>query len=127
MKFVNTFVIVALLLLGAFYAALYVNMRLPVYQAWLTSATLTTFILYGVDKYLARIKRFTVRVPEIVLNLLALVGGFAGGWLGMLVWRHKINVRKHWNVLAFLVAGTLIHGAAIYVFLLGGRLPLPWL
>jgi uncharacterized membrane protein YsdA (DUF1294 family) len=30
-----------------------------------------------------------------LLNLLALLGGFAGGWVGMFLFRHKINYQRH--------------------------------
>ena len=50
-----------------------------------------------------------------LLNLMALAGGFVGGWLGRGVLRHKTNIREHWGMLVVLVAGTLLHGALIYL------------
>jgi uncharacterized membrane protein YsdA (DUF1294 family) len=46
-----------------------------------------TFALFGWDKHQAR--RGGRRVPEARLHALALAGGFAGAWLGMLAFRHK--------------------------------------
>jgi uncharacterized membrane protein YsdA (DUF1294 family) len=46
-----------------------------------------TFALFGWDKRQAR--RGGRRVPEARLHALALAGGFAGAWLGMLAFRHK--------------------------------------
>jgi len=42
---------------------------------------------YGWDKLQA--KRNGRRVPERTLHALALLGGFAGAWIGMSVFRHK--------------------------------------
>ncbi len=54
-----------------------------------------------------------LRVPEKVLHLAALAGGFAGGWLGMWVFNHKtrkpvfrqvlIVSTVLWAFLAFLI------------------------
>ena len=56
---------------------------------WWLAWGITTFVFYGYDKMQA--KRGGWRVPEIVLHLLGLVGGFIGGWLGMFLFRHKIR------------------------------------
>ena len=75
-----------------------------------------TFALYGLDKALAKARG--ARVPETILNLLAIQGGFAGAWLGMAVFRHKTNYRKHpliWTVLAL---STIGHAVLIYLWLL---------
>lgn len=46
-----------------------------------------TFLFYGFDKNRA-IKNKN-RVPEIVLHILALIGGTHGAFLGQKVFRHK--------------------------------------
>lgn len=55
--------------------------------AWLGLSTVLTFLLFGYDKFAAR--RSGWRVPEFQLVLLAALGGWVGGWLAMLVFRHK--------------------------------------
>lgn len=57
------------------------------YLGWVLAASLATFVLYGVDK--AQAKRDGLRVPENFLHLLALVGGFPGGFAGRAAFRHK--------------------------------------
>jgi uncharacterized membrane protein YsdA (DUF1294 family) len=54
------------------------------------------------------------------LNLLALAGGFAGAWLGMAIWHHKTNFRRHWGMFLILLVSTLLHGTLIYLILTGG-------
>lgn len=49
--------------------------------------TLVTLLGYGWDKLQAR--RGGRRVPERTLHALALLGGLAGAWIGMRVFRHK--------------------------------------
>ena len=53
--------------------------------------SLLTFILFGADKHKARAHKW--RIPEKTLLGLSLLGGFAGGFLGMEFFRHKT---KHW-------------------------------
>lgn len=48
--------------------------------------------LYGWDKRAARLGR--QRVPEKRLQLLALIGGWPGGWLGQQLFRHKTRKLK---------------------------------
>ena len=48
-----------------------------------------TFLIFGVDKLLAKHPRFRQRVPEKNLLLLAVVGGSVGALLGMYLFRHK--------------------------------------
>ncbi|SFM20535.1 Uncharacterized membrane protein YsdA, DUF1294 family [Paenibacillus sp. 1_12] len=50
------------------------------------------FIRMGQDKRYA--KKSRQRVPEKQLFLIALLGGAAGGWIGMRVWHHKTKHRS---------------------------------
>jgi uncharacterized membrane protein YsdA (DUF1294 family) len=86
------------------------------YLAWLAAWWVTTFVVYGLDKGLAKARG--PRVPELILNLLAVVGGFGGAWLGMLVFRHKSNVRRHLTIWVILVLSTVGHAVLIYYWLL---------
>lgn len=58
---------------------------------WLAGVNVVTFILYGVDK--SRAKKGRWRIPEKTLLLLPLLGGSAGGILGMAAFHHKT---RHW-------------------------------
>ena len=71
------------------------------------------FFSMGIDKRKA--KRDAWRIPEKTLLGLALIGGGAGVWLGMEVFRHKT---KHWYfkygvpficVLEILAVGYFLH------------------
>jgi len=79
------------------------------YIVWLISWSVATFIVYGLDKGMAK-ARF-LRAPEIVLHIAALVGGFAGGWLGMFIWWHKVRKPVFWVVLSIC---TVLHAGIIY-------------
>lgn len=54
---------------------------------WLLAVSLTTFGYYGYDKWRAKVGSH--RVPEVILHLLAVVGGSLGAYVGMRVFRHK--------------------------------------
>jgi len=98
------FLLIAVVLLTCIFIALLTNLDLSPYLIWLIAVNLIIFAFYGYDKFMAINKRG--RVPEIVLHLLALAGGFAGGWAGMFIFRHKIN-----NILfiALLLFSTVLH------------------
>lgn len=52
------------------------------------------FIVMGIDKWKAVNNRW--RIPEKRLWIIAFIGGAAGTWLGMIIFRHKI---RHSNFL----------------------------
>jgi uncharacterized membrane protein YsdA (DUF1294 family) len=79
------------------------------YFSWFGAISVVTFVYYGLDKGLAKARWTRVRIPETVLNLLAVVGGTPGAWLGRTVFRHKTNLRKHWLMFAILVVSSLLH------------------
>ena len=54
---------------------------------YLVVINLLTLVIYGIDKLLAILHK--VRVMELVLFLLAFIGGGLGALLGMLIFRHK--------------------------------------
>ncbi len=56
---------------------------------YLVVMNLFTFILFGVDKHLARKKR--PRIRNFTLFLFSALGGSLGGLFGMFVFRHKTN------------------------------------
>ena len=67
-----------------------------------------TFILYGIDKAQAKAFQGNAknRVPENLLHLLALVGGYIGGWAGMFIFWHKVRKPVFWVVLT---VSTVLH------------------
>jgi len=72
--------------------------------------SLFTFVIYGIDKFLA--KAGWKRVPERWFHTLSLIGGFPGAWLGMQIFNHKTSKAKfRWVLLASL----LIHLAAVVI------------
>jgi len=54
---------------------------------YLTAINVTTFFLYGIDKYKARKSKWRVR--ESTLIWLSVFGGSIGAWVGMRAWHHK--------------------------------------
>jgi uncharacterized membrane protein YsdA (DUF1294 family) len=79
------------------------------YWIWLAIASGITFLLYGFDK--AQSKNGGWRVPELVLHVFALAGGFPGGWLGRAIFHHKTKKVLFVFVLA---VSTVIHLALVY-------------
>lgn len=85
------------------------------YATWLVSASLVALALYAFDKLQAqRGGERVLRVPEVVLLGVALVGGFAGAWIGLLVIRHKTRHQVFWTVL---IVNTLLHAVLAYFLL----------
>lgn len=80
----------------------------PPYFVAVMALSVTTFLLYGLDKLEAARSGSgrRQRAPENLLHLLALLGGFPGGWLGRFVFWHKIRKISFWLVL---VISTIIH------------------
>jgi uncharacterized membrane protein YsdA (DUF1294 family) len=112
------FAIVPLLIVGFIFSQAIVPLSENAYSVWLVAWGIATFVTYGMDKLLARLGWW--RVPEILLHVLAVVGGFAGGWLGMLIFWHKVRKTSFWVVL---FVSTLIHGAAVYwLYMRGGSI-----
>lgn len=82
------------------------------YLIWLAALSVITFVAYGYDKGQAR--RGAWRVSERTLHLLALLGGFLGGWLGMFVFHHKT---RHPSFIIILLLATVLH-LFLYVYLI---------
>jgi uncharacterized membrane protein YsdA (DUF1294 family) len=69
--------------------------------AWVFGITLTTFAYYGWDKRQAQ--REGARVPEMVLHMLALIGGSLGAYAGMQLFRHK-TLKGRFRLMFWLIA-----------------------
>ena len=78
------------------------------FWVWLLSAGVATVVAYGYDKLQAA--QGSWRVPEMVLHLLSLAGGFLGGWAGMLGFRHKTQKTVFTVVLALATVVWLVIG-----------------
>ena len=103
--------LLAAILIAALAVVLIVWTNLNPFWVWIGAAGLVTFLMYGYDK--AQAKRAGPRVPEIVLHGLALAGGFAGGWAGMLLFRHKT---RHPAFIIILAASTVLYLALGYLW-----------
>ena len=83
---------------------------------WLILINIVTFVVFGLDKLLAKHPRFRQRVPEKNLLLLAVVGGSVGALLGMLVFRHKTLHRVFRVGVPVTLAVLLLLAAAIALY-----------
>ena len=83
---------------------------------WLILINIVTFVVFGLDKLLAKHPRFRQRVPEKNLLLLAVVGGSVGTLLGMLVFRHKTLHRVFRVGVPVILAVQLLLAAAIALY-----------
>lgn len=104
--------------MGAAGLVVLVRARWPGYEhaAWIALWSVVTFVAYAIDKAAAkagsdargRSKR--ARISERTLHLLALLGGFAGGWIGRHGLRHKTKKPAFAVVLAL---STVLHLALL--------------
>jgi len=69
---------------------------------WVVTLSMATFGVYGWDK--AQAKMANTRVPELVLHLLAALGGTPGAFLGMRVFHHKVSRRDFQAIFWLIVA-----------------------
>ena len=105
--------------LAAFlYPFIYNNTDWNPYPVWIAALSAVTWVIYGLDKLLS--KMGSLRVPERLLNLLAMLGGFPGGWLGMFIFHHKTNTREHPSVWITLMLSTLGHTVLTYYWFFRG-------
>lgn len=74
------------------------------YTAWIAGGSVATFLFYAFDK--AQAQAEGRRVPELVLLGLVLLGGVIGGWIGLLLVRHKTRHAIFWVAL---VVGSVLH------------------
>jgi len=84
------FWIAAILLAGT--SALLWRLGLPIHYAYLVGINAVTMLLYGYDKRQAIAAGG--RVPELILHLVALLGGSGGALLAQILFRHKTRKFK---------------------------------
>ena len=62
------------------------------FVGYLIAVNLLGIALMGIDKQKARKRKW--RIPERTLFLCALLGGSAGAWAGMYLFRHKTRLHR---------------------------------
>ena len=82
------------------------------FLAWLGLTSVLAFLLFGYDKFKAG--RSGRRVSELHLVLVGAIGGWLGGLLGMLLFRHKT---AKWPFRLKYAAGFLLYAGLIYAYL----------
>ena len=80
------------------------------YGIALAALSLITFFLYHADKKKA--KKGARRIPEKVLLLSSFIGGAYGGYLAMLLFRHKTK-GEHWYFTVVNLLGIALHTTMI--------------
>jgi len=86
------------------------QMVLIIYGGYLLLLSLITFMMYHADKRKA--KKGKWRVPEKVLLLSSFLGGAYGGYLAMILFRHK-TTREHWYFTFINILSIIIHTTAL--------------
>jgi uncharacterized membrane protein YsdA (DUF1294 family) len=97
----KTFFLLANILFLVFCIALWHFTNIHPVWIYLITMSLITFGFYGYDKVQAICNR--QRIPEIVLYLLALMGGTMGAFLGQVIFRHKTKKWKFQLVFIMIV------------------------
>jgi uncharacterized membrane protein YsdA (DUF1294 family) len=108
--------LVALVLLAAGTAGLMLLPKWPWWVAWLVSVNALAIVLYGWDKLVAG--HDARRVPEALLQTVALTGGSPGAFVASKLFRHKTRKASFQRVFYAIVALQLVvAGAALFWFL----------
>ena len=96
------------------------------YVTWVVASSIITWALYAWDKRTAELGKLLRgwRVPEFTLNLMTLLEGFPGAWVGRAMFNHKTNVKRHQSILVVLVASVVLHGLVVARLLYGPPLAL---
>jgi uncharacterized membrane protein YsdA (DUF1294 family) len=106
------FGLLAFILAGGVFSLLYLATSWPLYLIWIASFSAATFSMFALDKLLS--KRGDMRIPEAVLHLCSLLGGFPGQLLGHLLLAHKTNFSKHPQFLILFFVSLVAHGLLGY-------------
>jgi uncharacterized membrane protein YsdA (DUF1294 family)/cold shock CspA family protein len=75
--------------------------RIHVLLAWFLSVSVVTFVLYRLDKH--RAETSGLRVPEIVLHGLSLLGGSPGALAGQRIPSHHKTAKASFQVIFWLI------------------------
>ena len=90
----------------------FIGSPLGLLAAWLVLINTVTFLIFGVDKLLAKHPRFRQRVPEKNLLLLAVVGGSVGALLGL--WFQSIFVGLCTQILSICIPASFVRRGFAY-------------
>ncbi|GEM_PF-293147 len=104
-------VLTAIILQCLLAAAVWYFLDVQLWLAWLSCASLMTFLTYGIDKLAA--SRGWRRTPEWTIWIMILTGGVVGGWFGQFVFRHKT---RKWTFWVVLILATVLYSALLWVF-----------
>ncbi|MGA1820990.1 MAG: DUF1294 domain-containing protein [Thermoplasmatota archaeon] len=100
------------LLHGSLFIPLIIFTGIHPYLAWLISAGLTAFMLMGWDKIASKAEK--LRTPEKLFFLVFVLGGFIGGTLGMVLFRHKTSKIPFKIALALSLAVHIVIGVLLF-------------
>ena len=89
----------------------YTNQHLQTLIAYLLAINSTTFTLYGYDKFISR--RDKLRVPELNLQTLSLLGGSPAALMAQKFFRHK-TIKGSFQIVYWLIV-TLQIGLLLYL------------
>ena len=104
----KTFFWIAVVMAAAASALLW-WLGLPILYAYLIGINVVTILLYGYDKRQAIVGGG--RVPEVILHLVALVGGSGGALVAQILFRHKT---RKFSFRAMFVGIILLQGAIVF-------------
>ena len=107
------YAILCLILIAVIYLGLKISTGWNWFLVWLIAINVVTFLVYGIDKFMAQ--TIPARVPELFLHLLALADGFIGGWAGMFAFHHKTNWEAHPLFPLILGVSTVIYLFIIFI------------
>jgi uncharacterized membrane protein YsdA (DUF1294 family) len=88
-------------------------MDIKVIAALVLALNVITFFVYGIDKWKAKTGKW--RISEATLQILAIIGGSIGAWLGIKVWHHKTMHKKFKYGVPAIIAIQFIAVAAYYL------------
>jgi uncharacterized membrane protein YsdA (DUF1294 family) len=96
------------------------------YVSWVAACSIIAWAFYAWDKRTAELSKILKgwRVPEVLLHLLALMGGFPGAWVGRAMFNHKTNAKRHPSILIILIVSAILHALLIVRMLYGPPLVL---
>ncbi len=106
------FMILSVTLIVVLAFILFYFAEIKIQYAWLVSINLITLLFYGYDK--KRAKNNVARMPEIVLHLLALMGGSPCALAGQLLFRHKI---RKWKFLAVFIIIVILQAIILFYWI----------
>jgi len=90
----------------------YATQQLPTLLAYLVAVNITTFLLYGYDKFISKGER--LRVPELNLQALALLGGSPAALLAQKFFRHK-TIKESFQIVYWVTVAIQV---GVVIFLL---------